>query len=62
LLVRVAAPPVDGAANDALEAFLAQVLAVQRRRVRVLAGARSRRKRITVEGIDVATARQRLGV
>jgi uncharacterized protein (TIGR00251 family) len=50
LLVRVAAAPVEGAANDALVALLAETLRIPRRAVRVDAGERSRIKRVVVEG------------
>jgi uncharacterized protein len=48
--VRVAAPPVDGAANAALLRFLAGVLDVPRSRLEIT-GASSRRKRIAVSGL-----------
>jgi uncharacterized protein (TIGR00251 family) len=60
LLVRLAAPPVDGAANSLLIEFLTQILGVPRRSVRLLAGARSREKRIAVDGMTVDEARVRL--
>jgi hypothetical protein len=51
LLVRLAAPPVEGAANDALIEFLAGRLAVPRRAVRIVSGERGRQKRIAVAGV-----------
>ena len=51
LVIRVAAPPVDGAANDALIAFFAATLHVPRRAVRILSGARGRQKRVAIEGV-----------
>jgi uncharacterized protein (TIGR00251 family) len=60
LLVRLAAPPVDGAANDVLVTFLAGMLGVARRAISIVAGERSRQKRIAVEGIDLAAALERL--
>ena len=57
LKIRLHAPPVDGAANDALVAFLADRLSVPRRGIRILTGATSRLKMIEVEGVtssDVA--------
>ena len=48
--VRLAAPPVDGRANDALVEFLAAYFEVPRRNVRITAGLKSRRKRVIVEG------------
>jgi uncharacterized protein (TIGR00251 family) len=52
LRVRLHAPPVDGAANEALVAFLADRLAVPRRGVRIVTGATSRTKMIEVEGVS----------
>lgn len=49
LKVRIAAPAVDGRANDALERYLAEALGVPRRAVRVVKGERSRDKVIAVE-------------
>jgi uncharacterized protein len=51
-VVRLAAPPVDGAANDALVAFLADHFDVPRSRIRILSGERSRNKRVEVATID----------
>lgn len=51
LRIRLHAPPVDGAANDALVAFLAEVLNVARRDVRIVAGASSRMKTVEVAGV-----------
>ena len=47
LKVRVAAPAVDGRANDALCAYLAGLLGIAPSRVRVTRGASSRRKAVT---------------
>ena len=60
ILIRLAAPPVDGAANAALIAFLAESLEVPRSAVSIVAGGASRNKRVRVEGLDVTTARARL--
>ena len=54
LRVRLHAPPVDGAANEALVAFLADRLAVPRRGVRIVSGATSRTKMIEVDGVSSA--------
>ena len=51
LRVRIAAPPVDGAANEALERHIATLLGVGRSRVQVLRGAASRHKRLRIVGI-----------
>ena len=57
--IRLAAPPVDGAANDALIAFLSEALGVPRRDITLIAGEKSRDKRVRIEGLaaEVATAR-----
>lgn len=47
LLVRVTAPPVEGAANEALVAVLAEACGVPRSTVRLEAGGRSREKRVS---------------
>jgi uncharacterized protein len=57
LKIRLHAPPVDGAANEALVAFLADRLGVSRRGIRIVTGATSRTKMVEVEGVtssDVA--------
>jgi uncharacterized protein (TIGR00251 family) len=59
LKVRLAAPPVDGAANDALVRLLAELLGVPRRAVRIESGHASRSKVVEVDGVD-ADAVQRL--
>ena len=48
MVVRLAAPPVDGAANEALIAFLAAHYQVPRSRVRIVSGERSRNKRVEI--------------
>lgn len=59
--VRIAAPPVDGKANDALIRLLAEALHVPTRRVTVVAGAGSRTKLVEIEGIDAVTVVRLLG-
>lgn len=56
----VAAPPVDGSANDAAVAALAQAFDVRPRQVRLVGGAASRTKRFEIEGIGDAELRTRL--
>ena len=60
LLVRLNAPPVDGAANADLIVLLADTLEVPRRNVTITAGATSRRKRVKVVGITADRAASRL--
>jgi uncharacterized protein len=62
LLVRLTAPPVDGAANAALIATLAATLGVPRRQVSIVAGDRSRDKQVRVEGLQPADVLSRLGL
>jgi uncharacterized protein len=50
LKVRLQAPPVDGAANEALVRLLAEALGVSPRSVRVVAGAASRSKTVEIDG------------
>jgi uncharacterized protein YggU (UPF0235/DUF167 family) len=59
LKVRVASPPVDGAANAALLAFLAKTLKLPRSAVRLAAGETARVKRLELDGVgpdDLAQA------
>jgi uncharacterized protein (TIGR00251 family) len=51
LKVRLAAPPVDGEANEELIRFLAKLFDVPRRQVSILSGLTSKNKLIRVEGI-----------
>ena len=60
LKIQLAAPPVDGEANAALLAFLAQALGLRRADVALLAGESGRRKRVRVAGLDAAAAVARL--
>ena len=60
--VRLAAPPVNGAANEALARFIARHLGVRRSAVRIESGAASRSKIIEVDGIDLADGKRLLGI
>jgi uncharacterized protein (TIGR00251 family) len=60
--IRLAAPPVDGAANAELVSFVASRLGIAKSKVRVVAGEASRRKVVEVEGVDEATLRRQLGI
>jgi uncharacterized protein (TIGR00251 family) len=61
LHVRVAAPPVDDAANEELLRFLARVLACPRATLHLRRGARSRHKAIEIGGLSAAAVLHRLG-
>ena len=52
LLVRLAAAPVDGAANDELIALIAKTLRIPKRDVTIVSGERSRSKRIRIAGVE----------
>lgn len=54
--IRLNAPPVDGKANKALVAFVAELLGVPVRSVTLLAGETSRRKILGVTGVPAETA------
>ena len=56
LKIQLAAPPVDGAANEALVQLLSELLGVPKRSVRLVAGETSRRKRVRVDGVAPAEA------
>ena len=59
--IRVAAPPVQGAANKELVRYLAKLLGVARGDLVIEAGERGRRKRVLVRGMSAAEVRRRLG-
>jgi uncharacterized protein (TIGR00251 family) len=60
ILIRLAAPPVEGAANAALIAFLSEALDLPRRNIAVIGGEKSRDKRVRIDGLAEATVRARL--
>jgi uncharacterized protein (TIGR00251 family) len=51
LKIRLTAPPVDDAANDALRRLLAARLKVPLCAVRIASGERSRTKRVEIQGV-----------
>lgn len=53
LKVSLTAPPVDGAANDALIKLLARALGVPKRNVTIVAGLTSKTKTVRVSEVDV---------
>lgn len=50
LQLRVSAPPVDGAANTALVAYLAEILNLRKSDIRLVSGATSRQKLLALRG------------
>jgi len=61
LKIRLAAPPVEGKANRALIAFLAQALGVRKQQIELLSGDRSRLKRLLIHDLSPAEVSGRLG-
>ena len=61
LRIRVAAPPVEGAANAALVDFLSHAFAIPRRAVRILAGETSRSKLVELDGVTPDAVRRLAG-
>ena len=57
LLVRLAAAPVDGAANDALIELLSDLFHIPKRAIRLLSGDKSRMKRVALDGVSAAAAK-----
>ena len=60
LEVRVAEPPADGAANDAVVKLLARALGISRSELSIISGATGRHKRIAIP-FELEEARRRLG-
>jgi uncharacterized protein len=60
LVVRLAAPPVEGAANAALVEFLADTLRLPRHAIQILSGERGRRKRVAIAGLTAAAVQAAL--
>lgn len=54
LKVQLTAPPVDGAANEALRAFLGKALGVAKSRIEIVRGETSRKKTLRVEGVPAS--------
>ena len=61
LLLRLHAPPVEGAANAEVVDLLAKLLGVPRRAVTIVSGGRSRLKRVRIEGVSAAFVNATLG-
>jgi uncharacterized protein len=61
LRVRVAAPPVEGAANEELTRTLARALGVPARAVEIVSGRQSKLKRVRVSGATAAQLKALVG-
>ena len=62
LKIKIAAPPVDSAANEALVCFLAETLNCPRNAIRIVRGATSRHKSVAIAGINAELVVQKLRV
>jgi uncharacterized protein (TIGR00251 family) len=60
LKIRLTAPPVDGAANEALVKFLAATLSIPKSHVEIVSGHTSREKIVRISGLCDAEARRLL--
>lgn len=54
LKIRLAAPPIEGRANEALQRFIAELFEVPLRNVELLRGAQSRHKMVQITGSAIA--------
>jgi len=61
LRIKVTAPPVDSAANEALVRFLAETLDCARNRVELMRGQTSRHKTVRVRGMTAEEVVERIG-
>ena len=53
--IRLTAPPVEGKANEALLAFLAEVFGIEKSRLEIVAGATGRDKLVSILDMDTST-------
>ena len=60
--IRLTAPPVDGAANEALVRFLADTFSVSKSQVEIVSGHTSRDKIVRIQGRSEADAERLLNV
>ncbi len=62
LKIRIAAPPVEGAANDALCSYLAEQFGLQKSAVVIQSGHGSRRKRVLLKNVSAQRVREVLSL
>ena len=60
LIVRLTAPPVDGAANSLLVKLLSKKVGIARSRIRIVSGEKGRSKVVEFEGIALDELKERL--
>ena len=59
--IRIAAPAVENAANEALVEFVAEALGVSKSSVRIVSGRTSRRKVLAIDGVTEEELAAKLG-
>jgi len=52
LKIRITAPPVEGAANKECIRFLSDILGVKKSQIKIIAGHRSKNKKVSISGIN----------
>jgi uncharacterized protein (TIGR00251 family) len=60
LKVRLTAPPIDGAANDALIALLAQCLGLHKRDIQIVHGTTGRHKIVVITGMPAEAIEKKI--
>ena len=60
LKARLTAPPVDGAANEALVALLADRLGLPKRSISIVHGASSRQKKVEIQGMALEEVERKI--
>ncbi len=60
LKLKIAAPALEGRANEELVEFLAEKLSLPRRSVTLVSGEKSRDKVVAIEGLEETDARERI--
>jgi len=60
--IQISAPPVDGAANAEVIAFLSKKLGVSKSAIELTAGESGKRKTVLAHGIVAAQAKEKLGL
>lgn len=62
LKIRLTAPPVDGAANEALVKFLSDILSIGKSQIEIISGHTSREKRVKLSGMSEADVNRLLNI
>lgn len=61
LCLKITAPPVEGAANEAVVKFIAAALGLRKGQVEIVSGAKSREKTVRIAGLSNDEVRRKLG-